>query len=80
MLKLGGMDQKGTDDNKTNKCLVLVTQVQENNPEPHSYPALRQWPVRPTAEAASEFKISPLVHAGYAFTWYSLSAAGVYMM
>jgi len=24
------------------------------------------WPVRPTAEAASEFKISPAVHAGYA--------------
>lgn len=80
MLKLGGMERKETDGSISNHQLpVLVTQVQENNQtEPPSHNS-RQWPVRPTAEAASEFKISPFVHAGYAFTWYSLSVAGVYM-
>jgi surfeit locus 1 family protein len=37
------------------------------------------FPVAPTAASISEFKVSPAVHAGYAFTWYSLSAAGMYM-
>ncbi|GMI22396.1 hypothetical protein TrCOL_g248 [Triparma columacea] len=35
--------------------------------------------VRPTAEQAVEFKVGPETHAGYAATWFSLSAAGVIM-
>jgi len=67
------------DDNK-NPRLLLATQVQDSHnddddPSRHA----NHWPARPTAEAASEFRISPAVHAGYAFTWYSLSAAGLYM-
>jgi cytochrome oxidase assembly protein ShyY1 len=80
MLKLGGMERKGIDDNISNhQHLVLATQVQESNHTERTSHSIRHWPVRPTAEAASEFKISPFVHAGYAITWYSLSAAGVYM-
>jgi len=37
------------------------------------------WPVQPTAEKVGEFKVSPAVHAGYACTWFGLSAAGMYM-
>ena len=74
MLKLGGIIH-AENDNKNHR-LVLATQVQDEEQHKDERP---QWPVRPTAEAASEFKISPIVHAGYAFTWYSLSMAGVYM-
>ena len=68
------------DDDETNKNprLLLATQVQDNN-DHTNHAAVMDWPARPTAEAASEFRISPAVHAGYAFTWYSLSAAGLYM-
>jgi len=38
-----------------------------------------EWPARPTAEKVGEFKISPAVHAGYAFTWFGLSTAGMVM-
>ena len=80
MLKLGGIERQETDDSISNhQPPVLVTQVQENNHTESPSHSRQQWPVRPTAEAASEFKISPFVHAGYSFTWYSLSVAGVYM-
>jgi len=35
--------------------------------------------LQPTIDAAVEFKVSPETHAGYAVTWFSLSAAGVAM-
>lgn len=41
--------------------------------EPSSFPA------KPTYAAAVEFKVTPETHAGYAFTWFSLSAAGLIM-
>jgi len=63
--------------------LDLAMQVQDDETTPTSEIGTARsstgWPVRPTAEAASEFEISPAVHAGYAITWYSLSAAGLYM-
>jgi hypothetical protein len=37
------------------------------------------WPVTPTADKVADFKVSPTVHAGYAFTWFGLSGAGLYM-
>lgn len=39
----------------------------------------RPWPAAPPAHAVGEPKTSPSIHAGYAVTWYGLSAAGVYM-
>jgi cytochrome oxidase assembly protein ShyY1 len=36
-------------------------------------------PVRPTLGSLQEFKVSPAVHAAYAFTWFSLSIAGLVM-
>lgn len=37
------------------------------------------FPVKPSVESVGEFKVTPSVHAGYAFTWFGLSSAGVYM-
>ena len=37
------------------------------------------WPAAPPAQAVGTFKVEPAVHAGYAVTWYGLSAAGLYM-
>lgn len=37
------------------------------------------WPAAPPAQSVGKFKVEPAVHAGYALTWYGLSAAGVYM-
>jgi len=38
-----------------------------------------QYPVKPTQEFVGEFKVTPAVHAGYAFTWFGLSGAGMVM-
>ena len=37
------------------------------------------FPVKPSEESVGEFKVTPSVHAGYAFTWFGLSSAGMYM-
>lgn len=37
------------------------------------------FPVRPSAVTVGEFKVTPATHAGYAVTWFGLSAAGVVM-
>ena len=36
-------------------------------------------PVKPLIDAIGEFKVMPPTHAGYAFTWFGLSAAGTMM-
>ena len=57
------------------KGLPLLTQVAEEDKGNESI----SWPVQPTADKVGEFKVSPAIHAGYAVTWYGLSAAGLYM-
>lgn len=37
------------------------------------------YPLQPPVEALSAFKTTPSIHAGYAATWFGLSAAGMYM-
>ena len=37
------------------------------------------FPVRPSAATVGEFKVTPATHAGYAVTWFGLSAAGIVM-
>ena len=37
------------------------------------------FPVKPSEADVGEFKVTPSVHAGYAFTWFGLSSAGMYM-
>jgi len=83
MMKLAGIAtaaaSANVDDKDDNKLLLLATQVQDLGTTAAASNSSSAFPARPTPAAASEFKISPAVHAGYAFTWYSLSAAGLYM-
>jgi surfeit locus 1 family protein len=37
------------------------------------------FPVKPSKETVGEFKVLPSTHAGYAFTWFGLSSAGIFM-
>jgi len=37
------------------------------------------FPVKPSKETVGEFKVLPSTHAGYAFTWFGLSGAGIFM-
>lgn len=38
-----------------------------------------RYPVKPPREFVGEFKVTPEIHAGYAFTWFALSGAGMVM-
>jgi surfeit locus 1 family protein len=42
-------------------------------------PASTFFPARASREYVGEFKVTPSVHAGYAFTWFGLSSAGIIM-
>jgi cytochrome oxidase assembly protein ShyY1 len=64
---------------------LLVTAYSDNNNQESgqddsdsSSPLLLR-PVRPTLDTLQEFKVSPAIHAAYAFTWFSLSLAGLIM-
>ena len=37
------------------------------------------FPARASREYVGEFKVTPAIHAGYAFTWFGLSSAGIIM-
>lgn len=37
------------------------------------------YPLQPPVSAVGDFKTTPMIHVGYATTWFGLSAAGVYM-
>jgi hypothetical protein len=37
------------------------------------------YPLRPPVQSIADFKTTPLIHAGYAVTWFGLSGAGIYM-
>ena len=37
------------------------------------------FPVQPPLETVGEFKVTPMIHAGYAFTWFGLAGAGLVM-
>jgi cytochrome oxidase assembly protein ShyY1 len=37
------------------------------------------YPLQPPLSSIGNFKTTPSIHAGYAATWFGLSAAGVYM-
>ena len=37
------------------------------------------YPIKPCNSTVGEFKVLPSTHAGYAFTWFGLSGAGILM-
>jgi cytochrome oxidase assembly protein ShyY1 len=52
---------------------MYLLQVQDSEIDASTYP------LKPPVESVADFKTTPQIHAGYAVTWYGLSAAGVYM-
>ena len=52
---------------------VILAEVEEKNSSSPEYP------LKPPLASVAEFKTTPAIHAGYATTWFGLSAAGVYM-
>jgi surfeit locus 1 family protein len=63
---------------------MLLTQVNDDGNEGtadtgSSSSSSSIYPLRPPVEAIATFKTTPSIHAGYAATWFGLSAAGMYM-
>lgn len=63
--------------------LLLVETSKENSgaessdgvqDEPHL-----SFPVKPRVDTVGEFKVTPMIHVGYAVTWFGLSGAGMIM-
>ena len=73
-------DEKHEDNHES---IVYMTQVVANTNDysvrKDSKTSREQYPLVPPVTAMAEFKTSPIIHMGYATTWYGLSAAGVYM-
>ncbi len=55
---------------------VLLTEVRSDDDNVDDDGKL---PLRPPKAVVGDFKTTPLIHAGYAATWFGLSGAGVYM-
>lgn len=53
--------------------LTQIVNAEEDSHADNHYPRPRM------VETVAEFKVTPATHAGYAATWYGLSAAGIYM-
>ena len=52
---------------------MYLLQVQDSENDATTYP------LKPPMDSVADFKTTPLIHGGYAVTWYGLSAAGVFM-
>lgn len=62
--------------------LSLVTAVQDEQQEQQDNETSqvnRSFPVAPPLKSLGEFKTSPMIHVGYAATWYGLATAGMVM-
>mmetsp|Transcript_24853 Transcript_24853/g.58997 ORF Transcript_24853/g.58997 Transcript_24853/m.58997 type:complete len:107 (+) Transcript_24853:860-1180(+) len=70
---------------ESNEETMLMTQVKDDNDDgdeerkSSSSSSSSIYPLQPPVEAVATFKTTPSIHAGYAATWFGLSAAGVYM-
>ncbi|CAB9522635.1 SURF1-like protein [Seminavis robusta] len=59
------------------ESLILLTQIKDTD---HQKDVKKlAFPLQSPADQVGEYKISPLIHAGYATTWFGLSGAGLYM-
>jgi cytochrome oxidase assembly protein ShyY1 len=70
---------------------MILTQVEDddrNNDEQEQQQQQQQqqkvdevirYPLQPPASSIANFRTTPAIHAGYAVTWFGLSAAGMYM-
>ena len=72
-LQLFWIDQEALERVSGVPNAVLLTQIQSSSSSSNSFP------VQPPLETVAEFKTTPMIHAGYAVTWFGLSAAGLFM-
>ena len=56
--------------------VIVLTQIKDTD---HTANAKLSFPLQSPAEHVGEYKISPMIHAGYAATWFGMSGAGIYM-
>lgn len=61
-----------TDDK--NDELVILQEIRQDDDNTNM-----PFPVQPPLETVGEFKVTPMIHAGYAFTWFGLASAGMVM-
>jgi cytochrome oxidase assembly protein ShyY1 len=57
---------------------ILLTQVLVDE-ESDDTTSTSLFPLKPPVSSVGDFKTTPLIHVGYATTWFGLSAAGIYM-
>jgi len=64
--------------------VIVLTQIKDqasNDPNNNIDPRGKLvFPLQSPSDKVGEYKISPMIHAGYAFTWFGLSGAGVIML
>ena len=71
------MITKDNNDNDDKDAVILLTQIKDTA---HEKDAKLVFPLQSPADQVGQYKVSPLIHAGYATTWFALSASGMYMM
>jgi len=72
-------DGESEKDDEDVALLVQVLDNDENNENDIQSQSSPLYPLQPPVSSISEFKTTPSVHVGYAFTWFGLSSAGFYM-
>jgi cytochrome oxidase assembly protein ShyY1 len=66
------MDQEALDKFSGTKKVPILLQVRTSSTS-------TSFPVQPPLDTVGEFKTTPMIHAGYAVTWFGLAGAGVIM-
>jgi cytochrome oxidase assembly protein ShyY1 len=67
------------EDEETTLLTEIIEPGTNQDEQQQQHQSTKKYPRRPALETLAEFKTTPVIHAGYAVTWYGLSIAGVYM-
>jgi len=71
-----------TDEEEVSLLLIQVVNYDNNDTDTtnnNTNAEVLLYPLQPPVSTITQFKTTPSVHAGYAFTWFGLSTAGLYM-
>ena len=75
---IAGKRQNSNDDDNNNDEPVYLIQVSNSDNKNNNNKPI-QYPLVPPVKSMAEFKTTPMIHIGYATTWYGLTAAGIFM-
>lgn len=73
------MDRKAIEAKTGTVGLSPMLLTETSSPSSKDHDGHGAFPVKPCINTVGEFKVLPTTHAGYAFTWFSLSGAGIIM-